>query len=349
GADNVSAEENLIRKLNENLENLKKSELIIFYTNTSRGVQSFLQFWQGLSAENQFSLKDKRFIQISDERLNQIGKRTSPLRESLGIKEMLLTRKDALSVLINKIETKDITADLDSFGIEYKILDAKFQSTLWPLTRLMNFFVTNGISQTVVYLLLAVPFLTFMVSFFRQFVGISTFGVFAPLMLSLSFMVMGIQFGIMVFAVVMAVSYMIRSVFEKVDILYIPKVSLLLSFLALSFFFVLALAIALGLKQNLALTVFPMMVMSTISEKFLASQSSEGLKTAIINTAETVFVSLVAYAFVEWDVINNAVTARPEWILLPILGNIWLGRFTGLRMTEYFKFRSLLREDSQEE
>jgi len=216
-------------------------------------------------------------------------------------------------------------------------------------SRLTTYFASHGIPQNDIYLLLAVPFLAFVIAFFRQFVGISTFGVYAPLMLGLSFLVLGLAFGFLVFMMVLFISYLIRILFEKVDLLYIPKVSLLLSALALSFFLVLGLAVYFETSVNLTLAIFPMLVMATISEKFLSAQSEEGMKNALFATAETTLVSLVGYALVTWIWLKSLILSLPELVVLPILGNIWLGRFSGLRLSEYFKFRTLFRDDASEE
>ena len=136
--------------------------------------------------------------------------------------------------------------------------------------------------------------------------------------------------------------------FERVELLYIPRLSLLLSALALSFFLVLGLAVYFQTSLNLSLAIFPMLVMSTISEKFLSAQSEEGIKNAIVVAGETVVVSLIGYFLFDMPLFKDAILATPEYVVLPIVGNVLLGRFTGLRWAEYFKFRTLLSEDSQE-
>lgn len=348
-SDSISTEEILVQKLSENLENLRKSELILFYTGHSIGVQSFVQFWQKLSEENRFDLNEKLIVQLTDQNIKQVAKTTAPARNTLGVDSILITRPEVVQTILKSLKLPTIIEVLENRGNEYYLLDKQSQISAWPLTRLINYFVSKGVSQSVVYLLLAVPLLTFVISFFRQFVGVSTFGVFAPLMLSMSFMVLGITFGLIVFLVVMLVSYVIRNIFERVDLLYIPKVSLLLSFLSLSYLCILGLAVYFETQINLALAIFPMMVMSTISEKFLASQSSEGIKSALFATGITVFISFVAYRFVEWGWMKNLIIGRPEFIIIPLVLIFLLGKFTGLRLSEYLKFRALLREDIQEE
>jgi hypothetical protein len=224
-------------------------------------------------------------------------------------------------------------------------------STSWllPISRTMSYFVSRGVSQSVLFLLLAVPFITFLIAFARQVIGVRTFGVYAPLMLTLSFILLGLKFGFVVFAVVLVVSYLIRLLFDRVELLYIPKISLLLSALSLSFFLVLGVAVEFDAQTNLALAVFPMLVMSTVSEKFLSAQSEGGLKSAVQIAGETVIVSLLAYAFVQWSWLQNSILAFPEVIILPIVGCVWIGRWTGLRLTEYFRFSALFGDDTREE
>lgn len=348
-SSDLSNEDVVIRKFQENLSQLEAAESIVFYTVSTQGIQSFGQFWALLSAESQFDLNGKLIVQISDSSLDRAAKLIQPVYEIMQPEFILLTRPEALSPIFSKPSVALIVNELSIRGIEAQRVDAKSRIPVYlPFSRLLNLFSSSGLSQTVIYLLLSVPFLAFVIAFFRQFIGVSTFGVLAPLMLSLALLVLGLQFGMVVFLVVMLVSWAIRVLFDRVELLYIPKVALLLSCLALSFFVVLGLAVYFEASLDLSLTIFPMMVMSSISEKFLSSQSSEGIRSAMIAVVETVLVALIAYAFVDWAVVKDNVLAVPELIILPILGTIWLGRFTGLRVSEYIKFRSLLREDSQE-
>ncbi len=345
-----SSEEDFIRRLQEKMEFIQESDVIIFSTKSVAALQIFVQFWQKMSQENKFDISEKLWVQISDTSFDKMGKLVQPIFSVLHPKFILLTRSEALNPIFEQTHSGEVIEKIKSRGIEYRIIDERSSvSPLLVFSNLMTYFVSRGISQNVIYLLLAVPFIVFVISFLRQFVGLSTFGVYAPLMLTLSFMVLGLKLGLFVFAVVMGVSYLIRLIFEKVELLYIPKVSLLLSFLALSFFLVLGVAVEFGSPVNLSLTIFPMLVMATLSEKFLSAQSSEGTRSAMITAGETVLISFVAYAIVTWGWMQNGILALPEVILIPIFGNVWLGRFTGLRLSEYIKFRGLFREETNEE
>lgn len=344
----VSAEEQFGRKLQEKNTFLGDAESVIFYTDSAAAMQQFAQWWQKVDPEQQIDPREKMWVQVGAGSLAQLEKLMRSSYRILEPHAMFLVRAESLDVVFSS-SSRQLSESLRSRGLEVRIVDDRAtESWLLPLSRAMTFFVSRGVSQSVIFLLLAVPFVTFVIAGFRQFIGLRTFGVFAPLMLALSFLLLGLQFGFIVFAVVMVVSYLIRLLFDRVELLYIPKISLLLSALSLSFFLVLGLAVVFGSDVSLALAVFPMLVMSTVSEKFLSAQSEGGLRSALHVAIETVMVALAAYALVRWGWLENLILSLPEVILLPIFGNIWLGRFTGLRLTEYFRFAALFNDDLKE-
>ena len=347
-ATEFSSEEDFIYKFQENLDFIKESSFFIFASDSNLGLSSFSRFWQKLSPDNVFTFEDKTLVRITENKLDKELKLIQPVFETLG-KPMLLAHKEVLPSVFTKQNFDNLINEIENKGYDYRLVDEKSRpSTLLPLKNLIGYFSKNGVATSIIYLLLSVPFLAFIVAFARQFIGISTYGVFAPLMLSLSFMVLGLKFGLSVFVTILFLSYIIRKFFEKVELLYIPRLALLMSILSLSFLFILAIGVRMGTSLNLALAIFPMMVMSTISEKFISAQTKEGLRNAIIVAIETIFVALLAYAFVEWNFIKEMIFATPEFILLPIIGNVLLGKFTGLRLSEYLRFGSLLSDDTEE-
>ncbi len=161
-------------------------------------------------------------------------------------------------------------------------------------------------------------------------------------------MVMGIGFGLSVLVIVVLVSYLLRTLFERTNILYIPKVALLISLTSISFLFIIWVLLATDSNISIALAIFPMLVMSTLSEKFISTQSEEGIKTAFTATFETIAVAVAIYYIVSWSSFSNTIISMPELILIPIIGTLMLGKFSGLRLTEYFRFRSIVTNDSEE-
>ena len=92
-----------------------------------------------------------------------------------------------------------------------------------------------------------------------------------------------------------------------------------------------------------AVAIFPIIIMIIITEKFIEAQIEKGAKKATILTLETLAISIVTYFLVSWETFETLLLAYPELILLTFIINYFNGRFTGLRLLEYFRFRKIFQ------
>lgn len=338
--------EKAVKLFSENTGFIKDANTLIFNTESIDSLSSFVQYYQSLKDENKFDVSQKLFVVIANSNFQILKPLIERSRLTLNVPFILLTRKEALNPIFESPTTGGLLTTLKQRGVEQLIVDARIEkSKIFIFSYLVSFFISSGIPSSTLYLLLVFPFIAFFVTFARQFIGISTYGVYLPVMLSLTFFLLGMWFTFMVLTLVLLLSIFIRYILEKVEMLYIPKVALTLSIIASSFFIIIWASLVMELPVAVSLVIFPMLVISTISEKFLSLQSLEGLSSAIIVMIETIVVSFVTYTIIDLTVFKNLIMALPELILLPFLGIIVLGKFTGLRLTEYFKFRSLIWKD----
>ena len=199
------------------------------------------------------------------------------------------------------------------------------------------------------------------VSFMKQIVGFTTFGVYTPTIITLTFWILGLKFGVLTLIVIFLVGTGTRFLLRRFRLLYIPKMAIVLSVVALAIFALLIISIRFNLfdAQFFSLAIFPMLILSTLTEKFISVQSGKGLNKAIILTLQTVLVSIVAYIViggeidlflfkVKFGALQGFMLSYPEIILVFIGINILLGRWTGLRLLEYVRFREVLRHVEEE-
>jgi len=103
-----------------------------------------------------------------------------------------------------------------------------------------------------------------------------------------------------------------------------------------------------------------MVILSTIVEKFVSIKTEKGLVSAVILMAETIIVSIIAYfiaggeislgfTVIKWEFIRNLMLNYPEFIFVLLIINILLGRWSGLRLLEFIRFREILRHNDEEE
>lgn len=343
-------EEKLVSRIGEETEFIKDVDALIFYTKASLGLQAFTRYWQNLKENKTINLKEKLLIKITNENIAIFSELTQQSFQVLQPKNILLTRPEALNPIF---ETKDynlVTTNLDQRAIEYRIIDERSEkSNFYFLSHAITTFIAKGVPTNTIYLLLAFPFIAFIITFIRQVIGISAFGIYTPSVIALSLLILGIYFGVGTLIIVVAVSYLLRTILNKFKLLYIPKTSLILSVIALSFLGLIWFLSYYRVSLAISLAIFPMLVMSTLSEKFLSAQSEEGLSEALSGAIKTILIAIAAYSIVVWTEFTNLIMSWPELVIVPLLGMILLGRFSGLRFTEYVRFRSLFKEKHIEE
>lgn len=328
---------------------IKDSDSLIFYTKSSLGLQAFSRYFQDLSEDEKQVLRKKFFVKLTDRSMDVAANFSYQAFKIIKPNFILLSRPEALSPMLTVKDYAELPDILDGRGIEYKIIDERGEkSSAFVLSHLITLFISKGVSPSAAYLILVIPFLTFVTVFFRQVIGLSTFGVYAPVIVAASFFILGLGFGIVAFLFAVVTSYLVKYVLNKLDLLYLPKVALNLTFIALSFLIVIWLALIFDVPISFSLAIFPLLVMSTVSEKFMAAQSEEGFKNALFSVGETLIIVIISYYLITWTLFNNWVMSWPELVLIPILLNLLLGKFTGLRLGEYLRFRSLFSDHTEE-
>ncbi|PIR73650.1 MAG: hypothetical protein COU40_01375 [Candidatus Moranbacteria bacterium CG10_big_fil_rev_8_21_14_0_10_35_21] len=212
------------------------------------------------------------------------------------------------------------------------------------MTNLIDSFVSQGVPLETIALLLMFPVIATLIAFLRQVVGIKAFGIYTPSIITFAFLGTGIKYGMAIFVSVILVGMITRIIIQKLRILYLPRVAINLTVVSLSILFILVIG---GYFQRTGLasvSIFPLLIMITIVEKFVATQIEKGNKTAFLLAIETLIIAIIGYYLLNWDFFINSVISYPWIILLTLPINILLGKWTGLRLTEYVRFREVLKK-----
>lgn len=209
---------------------------------------------------------------------------------------------------------------------------------------LVNYFIHQGVPLETVTLLLLFPIIVTMIAFFRQVIGIKAFGIYTPSIVIFAFLATGIKYGLMLFVSVIIVGMISRTLLKKLRILYLPRVAITLSIVAFAMLAILVFGGSLKRTGLASVSIFPLVIMIAIVEKFVATQIEKGNKTALFLALETLLIALIGYWVASAQMLRQFLVAFPWTILLTIPINIMLGKWTGLRLIEYFRFREVLKK-----
>ena len=221
---------------------------------------------------------------------------------------------------------------------------------------LIKMLIDQGVSIDTIILLLLFPVVVTIVVILRQFVGIKAFGIYTPSIITLAFVFIAreqwsdIKYAVTIYVIVLFVGMIMRYVLKRFRLLYLPRVAINLSVVSFSVLITLVIAGYFGRTGFAAAPIFPILVIITLVEKFVTVQIEKGNRTAIILAIETLFIALIGYTILSPTTpigtnIINFTLSYPIIVLLGIpLINLFIGKWTGLRLSEYYRFRDVIKK-----
>jgi len=212
----------------------------------------------------------------------------------------------------------------------------------------MSFFVEQianfGVPEITVALILMLPVVATFTTFCRQIIGIRGFGIYITLIIAFTFLETELKYGLVIFFVVILAGTLTRLMMKKIRIAYLPRMALVLTSVVLAIFLMFLAGSYLEIVGLLSLSIFPILIMTLVVERFVSAQIEKGDKTAVIMTLETLILAVISYYIINWLWLQQILLHWPILSLfLLFLINLVLGRWTGLRITEYLRFRELMK------
>ncbi len=204
--------------------------------------------------------------------------------------------------------------------------------------------VRAGVPANTIFLILLTPFLAFLVSFMRIVVGLPTLDMLVPIALSFAFVAVGTTVGLLVLVAVLCASYVAKMSLSKLRIMFYPKRSLSMVFLALSVFIALSVGVWLEFERILSVSIFPILILMLLGDMIVSVQLHKSAAETFVITTTTIFIGLVGYAAATSTTIQDVVILYPEIVLLVIPLNLLIGRYFGLRVLEMFRFHKVTVE-----
>jgi hypothetical protein len=209
---------------------------------------------------------------------------------------------------------------------------------------LVTFFINEGVPYETVKLILMLPIIATAIVIFRQLFGLKAFGVYTPLLITFSFLASnGLKYGIAIFVAIIVIGMVMRFILRPFRLFYLPRVAIMLTVVAILILVLLAFGGNLRRTGLASISIFPVLIMITMMEKFITVQIEKGNKAAVIIAFETLVISIIGYYLASWKELIAVIITQPWTILLTIPLNITFGRWTGFRFSEYWRFREVIK------
>jgi hypothetical protein len=237
-------------------------------------------------------------------------------------------KKEVLTSLFEKRRVRELTAtNFAPFAVQYA--------------------ARAGVPTNTIILILLLPVLATIIVAFRYLVGLSGIGLLVPIALSITLLATEVTPGLIMLATILLTSLISRFVLKRIRIMQMPKTAL--SMLMVSVFLLIALTISSisGIIDVRNLSIFPVLLLILLSDRIVALFLEREMGEAIQTTAITLLLGILGFLLLSWEQFRTLVLLYPELMFLLIPTNILIGRYFGLRITEYIKFQPILKHGSK--
>jgi hypothetical protein len=207
----------------------------------------------------------------------------------------------------------------------------------WSLFRLPEEF------QKTFRILILVPIGALMICLLRNIVGLPTFGVFLPVLLALAFRNTGLTYGLGIFWGVVLIGYVVRRWIDKLRLLLVPRLSVILTLVILCITVLALLGNKFGLREFMAVGLLPFVILTMTIERFFVIIEEVGPREGFWTAAGSAGVAVVTYGILEIEPLQLTFFVYPELLLAVAAVQVLLGRYTGYRLLELFRFRGFWR------
>ncbi len=203
-----------------------------------------------------------------------------------------------------------------------------------------------GGMRSIMAVLLLLPLGALVTAVFRNLIGLMTFGTFTPALLALSFLYSDPVTGMVVFVLVMFVGMVTRGLLEYLKLLMVPRLGVLLTLVVICLVLAISVLDYLGLTPSAKAVILPMVIMTMLIERFYVCHDEDGLLTACKLLGGTLLVAACCFMLLAWKALGLAFVHAPEMLLYVAGALLLIGRYSGYRLAELFRFRDMLSPDA---
>lgn len=196
--------------------------------------------------------------------------------------------------------------------------------------------------------ILLIPIGTLVLSLARNIIGIPTFGIFTPILLTLFFKETSLSFGLVFFLVVVAIGIGQRYLLDKFYLLAVPRLSIILTMIILLMIGYSFISNDLSATTN-HLSFFPIVIVATNIERLSVMIAEEGLVNTLKTLLGTLVIAVLGYMLYMIPALEIFMFTNPECLFTVMGFLVLIGKYKGYRISEFIRFRDLVRQKKKKD
>jgi transglutaminase-like putative cysteine protease len=202
-------------------------------------------------------------------------------------------------------------------------------------------------TQTSLRLLLVFPVGAFIVAIIRNVVGVTTYGTFLPVLIAFALRQFDILSGLGLVATVLGVGVVGRLALERLRLLLVPRLAILLCLVILTVTGFALVARGTEMRELLAGVLFPIVILTMLIERYSIAIAEEGWRPASGRLAWSIAATVAVYPAFRSALVGHLMFSFPELVLCIMGILVWIGGYTGYRLSDLLRFRLLARPEGE--
>ena len=175
----------------------------------------------------------------------------------------------------------------------------------------------------------------------RILVGLKTSGTFMPVLIALAFLQTQLLTGLALFLILVGVGLWIRSWLSHMNLLLVSRISAVIIVVIFMMATTAILSYKFGLDRALTVTFFPTIILAWTIERMSILWEEEGFHEVFLQGGGSLVVAIIAYLLMTNRVVEHLTFNFPELTLSLLAIILLLGKYTGYRLSELYRFRDL--------
>ena len=196
------------------------------------------------------------------------------------------------------------------------------------------------------YLIIAVT----IIAILRNVVGVVTYGVFGPAIISLGLTEIGNFFiGLFIIMVIISIGLLVRSLLEQFELQMSHRMAIIVIIVSATMGFLKYIGLKFRLDPLTFSSFIPILISAWIIERFTRDRLESGFKPSFRRFAYTLGAIFLCYLLLSARELMYYFIYTPEFWLFPLFINIIIGSSVRIRVSEYYRFKKLIKNTGSDE
>jgi hypothetical protein len=196
-------------------------------------------------------------------------------------------------------------------------------------------------TQNSLIILLLLPAGALLTTFFRNVIGVTTFGTFTPTLLALATLYADWRTAVVLFLVVVVIGIGGRSMMPGLKLMRVPRLSVVFTLVAFIMTFTLSAMEHFNFTPAGHVVLLPLVVLTTIIDRVYTLADEDGMHIALLRLFWTIVVAVCCIMIFRWQSFGQLLLVYPELHFSTLALMLLFGLYSAPKLTEIPSLRLL--------